>query len=434
METTLTKIYRHITNLKSITFLLLLSILGLQACNLQPKKENSFKETSQTKTTTSNYTMVATGQTKLYDDNGNVIFNLKFGDDFYGQDGNYQTGHKMIYTDNHDGTITDKVTGLTWQAVPTAEDMSWNDAIDYCNNLKLGGHSDWRMPSVKELFSIQDFGRSWPYIDTTYFKLASGLISKDEQFWTSTKYVGVTAQGRDNSAFGVNAVTGHIKSYSAASKMPNRNENARRPPPPQNKDGRQPQNDSHPPNGNPLFKYVRAVRGAVYGTNNFVKNDDGTITDTSTELMWAQDDNGKAINWKEALLYAENASLAGCSDWRLPNVKELQSIVDYGYSTSAVDSILQKAAIDTLFTCTPITNEADKSDFGYYWTSTSAQFTKGNPYYYAWYVAFGQAVNPYGEDSHGAGAVRFDTKHKDGPAGEGGERYSNYVRLVRNLN
>jgi len=45
--------------------------------------------------------------------------------------------------------------------------------------------------------------------------------------------------------------------------------------------------------------------------------------------------------------------------------------------------------------------------------------------------AFGKAVNDLGEATHGAGAVRFDTKVEGGPLGEGGERYDNHVRLVR---
>ena len=48
-------------------------------------------------------------------------------------------------------------------------------------------------------------------------------------------------------------------------------------------------------------------------------------------------------------------------------------------------------------------------------------------------MAFGRAVNNEGLDFHGAGAVRFDTKYENGPASEGGERYYNYVRLVRNI-
>ncbi|MBT8332491.1 MAG: hypothetical protein KJP06_09210 [Deltaproteobacteria bacterium] len=68
-------------------------------------------------------------------------------------------------------------------------------------------------------------------------------------------------------------------------------------------------------------------------------------------------------------------------------------------------------------------------------TSTSAYFGTDSPeYYYAWYVAFGTAVDDAGEDMHGAGAARFDTKVEGEPLGEGGERYYNYVRLVRNAN
>jgi hypothetical protein len=46
-------------------------------------------------------------------------------------------------------------------------------------------------------------------------------------------------------------------------------------------------------------------------------------------------------------------------------------------------------------------------------------------------VAFGTAVDDDGNDLHGAGAVRFDTKVEGGPFGDGGERYYHYVRLVR---
>ena len=88
----------------------------------------------------------------------------------------------------------------------------------------------------------------------------------------------------------------------------------------------------------------------------------------------------------------------------------------------------------SIFSCTPIINEAGNDDYGYYWTGTSANFTSGEPFYYAWYVAFGMAVNGEGEDFHGAGGVRFDTKYEGGPLGEGGERYYNYVRMVRDAN
>ncbi|MEQ9300858.1 MAG: DUF1566 domain-containing protein [Cyclobacteriaceae bacterium] len=350
-----------------------------------------------------NYIQIATGQTVTYDDEGDILTGLSPGDEFYGQDAHYLKGATMSYTDNGDGTITDDNTGLMWEQAPLPTDYSWQEAVDHCDDLELAGHDDWRVPSAKELFSISNFGTGWPYLDRDYFTLASGEITKVEQYWTSNYYVGETVEGDSSAAFGVNHVTGHIKAYRA--------------------------NASDEIGG----KYVRAVRGGDYGVNEFVDNGDGTVTDNASGLMWTQDDSGEGLDWEQALAYAESSTFAGNSDWRLPNVKELQGIVDYGYSPSATDASLVGPAIDPMFSCTPIINEAGNDDYAYYWTGTSAKFSSNQPYYYAWYVAFGRAVDPDGEDSHGAGAVRFYNKVESFLPGEGGERYYNYVRLVRSL-
>ena len=177
--------------------------------------------------------------------------------------------------------------------------------------------------------------------------------------------------------------------------------------------------------GSPMSgKYVRCVRGDAYGDNYFTDNGNGTVSDASTGLMWQQDDCGEGLDWENGLSYCENLEVADHEDWRLPNVKELQSVVDYSGSFPAIDD---------LFSVTPITNEAGDADYPYFWTSTSAYFGTNQPeYYYAWYVAFGYAVDNDGQDTHGAGAVRFDTKVEGGPLGEGGERDYNFVRCVRN--
>ncbi|MFI3261825.1 MAG: DUF1566 domain-containing protein [Rikenellaceae bacterium] len=491
-----------------------------------------------------NYPLVATGQVVCYDINGNEITAPSKGDSLYGQDANYLMGLPMSYVDNGDGTISDLNTGLTWQKTPPTEGMTWYEAIEYCENLELAGYSDWRMPTLKELFAISNFSTGWPYLNTEYFDLATGSVGKDEQYWALNKYVGETVEGRSDAAFGVNHATGHIKAYAAGGSMSNRggapgqgggqgnqqggrpeagqgrpqggqpggnmpqrpegdttrmagrggapgqgggqgNQQGGRPEAGQSRpqggqpggnmpqrpegdttrmagrggapgqggskgnqqgheagqgrpQGEQPGGQNGQQNGgkpggmmmaNPMAKHVRAVRGNVYGINEFVDNGDGTITDKATGLMWAKEDNGKGIEWGEALTYAENASLANYSDWRLPNVKELQSIVDYSYAPSSTET---KPAINPIFSCTPFINEAGDDDFGYYWTGTSACFRKGQPFYFAWYVAFGRAVNNEGKDFHGAGAVRFDSKSDNGQIVEGGEeRYFNFVRLVR---
>ncbi|MFI3295760.1 MAG: DUF1566 domain-containing protein, partial [Rikenellaceae bacterium] len=165
----------------------------------------------------SHYTQISTGQVLCYDVSGNVIDAPAVGDSLYGQDGNYLRGAQMSFRDNGDGTVTDLNTGLTWQQTPPAQGVVWAEAEAYCDELELGGYDDWRLPTLKELFSISNFSQGWPYIDTTYFKLSSGIVDKNEQYWSSNKYVGETVEGRENAAFGVNHVTGHIKAYAAGS-------------------------------------------------------------------------------------------------------------------------------------------------------------------------------------------------------------------------
>jgi hypothetical protein len=139
----------------------------------------------------------------------------------------------------------------------------------------------------------------------------------------------------------------------------------------------------------------------------------------------------------------------GHADWRLPNVKELQSLVDYTRSPDTTHS----AAIDPVFTCTTITNEAGQPDYPFYWSGTTHLGGMGGAA--AMYVAFGRASGwlsprgPGGEpparpgayrftDVHGAGAQRSDPKtgdparfpHGRGPQGDVIRIY-NFVRLVR---
>jgi hypothetical protein len=64
------------------------------------------------------------------------------------------------FHDNGDGTITDRATGLVWQKADSGKGMNWQEALAYAEGLTLAGHSDWRLPSAKELQSIVDYSRS----------------------------------------------------------------------------------------------------------------------------------------------------------------------------------------------------------------------------------------------------------------------------------
>jgi len=413
------------------------------------------------------YTIVDTGQVKCYD-NRNEIVPPRAGQPFYGQDAQFGR-HPASYTLSADGlTVHDNNTGLTWQRSP---DTDGNGILNHADKLtfaqaqaqaaklnaaRFGGFADWRLPTIKELYSLIEFSgvdvsgpflidtsRQRPFIDTKFFEFAYGDTSAgertiDSQWASSTVYA-----ANPNQMFGVNFADGRIKGYGTT--MPGRRDKT---------------------------FFALCVRGnPAYGKNDFHDNGDGTVTDHATGLMWSKADSGKGMNWQAALAWAQQKNVEnflGHKDWRLPNAKELQSIVDYSRSPATTRS----AAIDPVFNCTPINNAIGQTDYGYYWTGTTHAGLRGGDA--AVYVSFGRAagwMSPRGMggpperpggfgpgpegppeggppdadigeyyyvDVHGAGAQRSDPKagdprnfpHGRGPQGDVIRIY-NYVRLVR---
>ena len=75
---------------------------------------------------------------------------------------------KEHFTDNKDGTVTDNGNGLVWMQTEPGE-MTWENAIKYCESLVLAGKDDWRLPDIKELKSISDYTLYSPSVDGSYF-------------------------------------------------------------------------------------------------------------------------------------------------------------------------------------------------------------------------------------------------------------------------
>ncbi len=358
------------------------------------------------------FTVTDTKQDTCYDEKGNVISFPSEGEDFYGQDAQYE-GIQPSYTDNDDGTVTDNNTGLIWQRGYVNTKTQYDDAIDYCNDLSLAGYDDWRLPTIKELYSLSDWrgeivngsaSLSTPYIDETYFDFDYTSAVYAGQYWSITKYlVGGVQPENLQVAFGFNFADGHIKGYETGYYF----------------DGSS--GASAPGN------YLRCVRGEenVYGVNDFQGNKDGTVTDNATGLMWTKGDNGSPVDWENALLYCENLDKAGYQDWRLPNIKELQSIVDYDKTSIPV--------ADSIFNFT--------DDDSWFWSSTSHGDSKD----YACYICFGKAYSKENSgasifyDWHGAGAMRSDPKYgnyedwlSQSENATDSVRVDNYARCVRN--
>lgn len=283
--------------------------------------------------------------------------------DTFGEDADYSI-NPSVYTkidasgntlDDDDAVwamVRDDVTGLIWEVKTDSGSIhdkdnryAWQVAQDtfiaQLNSDNYGGHSDWRLPTHKELTVLVHRGKNIPAINTHYFP---NTIS--EAYWTST-----TLDNVEN-AYSVYFNAGDTHGY-------NKSQNW----------------------------YVRAVRGGQ-NFSNFADNDDGTVTDTVTGLMWQQTEAGE-MTWEKAIDYCETLKLGGYDDWRLPNINELQSIVSDNKYNPSIDTILFP--------------EADSS---IYWSST----TVVAGYTHAWFVDF------Y------AGSIGYYSNDKS---------YSYYVRAVR---
>jgi len=380
------------------------------------------------------YPIVDTGQIRCYNNRTEIEY-PKAGEHFFGQDAHY-SGNQPAYRDNGDGTVTDLNTRLMWTQDPGSK-KTFKQAVAGAATCRVGGYDDWRLPTIKELYSLILFSgtdpdprsmnssRQTPFIDTKYFRFQYGNPDAgdriiDSQFATCTKYLSTTMHG-DETMFGVNFADGRIKGYGLWT-----------------------------PRGEKAF-YTLYVRGNTdYGKNDFRDNGDGTVTDHATDLMWMKVDSGYLraglkkdgrMNWQHALTWAENLEYAGYDDWRLPNAKELQSIVDYSRCPDATKS----AAIDPVFEVTSITNEGGVEDYPFYWTGTShcSVFSAEA----AVYVAFGRSPGWMRDrrtfrrvllDVHGTGSQRSDPKTGNAsnfPYGRGPQgdviRIDNYARCVR---
>ena len=333
--------------------------------------------------------------------------------------------------------------GLTWTqssdidvsgTVDYNDKLYQNEAISYCDGLALGGYSDWRLPDIKEAYSLilftgkepsaysgSDTTVLTPFIDSS-FDWAFGDLTVgdriiDGQYASTTSYVSTTMDG-DATMFGVNYVDGRIKGYPSVLKK----------------------------------YYVRCVRGNTeYGLNNFTDNNDETISDLATGLMWQKSDN-TSTEWDDAVAICEAGTTANHTDWRLPNAKELQSIMDYSRSPDTSN----EAAINPVFNSTSFINEEGLTDWGYYWASTthagggvSGTENHGTN---AAYLSFGRALGFFHSslmDVHGAGSQRsngkiditrgssstdvgYGTFYYKGPQGDI-LRLNNCVRCVREI-
>ncbi len=320
-----------------------------------------------------------TGQTKCYD-NAVEITCPSLGAPFYGQDAQY-TISQHSYTDLGNGVVRDNVTGLEWEVKSNKDGMpdslnpndadnsyTWYDGSsgtpgsgtntqDFINDLNAanyGGNNDWRLPTIKELSTLVDCNipDPGPVIDENFFP------GTQNKYWSSNTLVGTSA------AYYVYFNNGYVNAEATS-----------------------------------FTNSVRAVRSGSPLINNFINNEDGTVTDKDSGLMWQQATAPGTYTWESALAYCEdlilnndgewtigipNASGIKYDNWRLPTRNELQSIVDYSISSPAIDSVFLGTIPD------------------HYWSSTTNALDTNQ----AWTVHFLYGHVNYGYIKTGSNYVR----------------------------
>jgi len=272
---------------------------------------------------------------------------------YAGDDGNLQRGAAWPdprFNDNGNGTVNDNLTGLVWTkdanapgpaACSPGAGKTWADALTYVACLNTNnylGHNDWRLPNVNELYSLTDFANYNPALPTGHpFSNAAS-----DWYWSSTAYIAcystfalnVLMQYGDMSYQNkfvprlVWPVRGQCTTGSTAC-VPKTGQTA-----------------SCAPGDDGALQ-----AGVSWPANRFIDHNDGTVTDNLTGMMWLKDANCMKTSYPSfdnSLTYGDGAVTrqmalnfvagintgqyancrAGHSDWRLPNINELNSLLD----------------------------------------------------------------------------------------------------------
>ncbi len=249
------------------------------------------------------------------------------------------------FIDNQDGTVTHKTTGLTWMRCALgqawtgstcsgeASFYSYDQAVSL--NRSFAGKSGWRLPNIAELQTIVEREKTRPAINSALFP-----NTPSNGFWSSSPHVDDASY-----AWGV---------------------------------GRSDRPDFYKRYINFPVRLVRASQslGISLSTPNtdFTDNKDGTVTHKRTGLVWQRCSvgqiwtgstcSGMAYRYTYDQAIALTSSLAGSSDWRVPNANELVSIVKYDASYPAINTTLfPKIPIDGFWSSSPYALAGPPSDF-----------------------------------------------------------------------
>ncbi|MBR6422729.1 DUF1566 domain-containing protein [bacterium] len=263
------------------------------------------------------------------------------GNTYYGQDAQFAEAGFCSPKNLHKGgssepVVEDKNTGLLWQGklIHPESSPTWSQAQSYCSSLNTDGYgpawsngtgTSWRLPTIKELQTIVDYGKQ-PALNSV-FQIEDPNVSY--YIWSSTAY--------NDSFYYAVSHQGLTTGRAATEKYNNRTLCVKE----YNPELILPENATFDPANEPVNSDV--------------------VRDTSANLYW-QTNTFSSLGWDQALRYCENSTEGGYTDWRLPNINELLSLINYSKTS------------------------APRSDFpginsGKYWTSTPYSQSNDNAFY-----------------------------------------------------
>ena len=274
---------------------------------------------------------------------------------------NKQNEDRPLCIDNGDGTITDSITGLTWQKGYGI--MTNTEAINTIKAFNDASKTEWRLPSAKEIHSQFSFKRSHGNKHNNAMKHSCRMNNK--QFVDKT-LIDFTSRRKGGKRANLQILTSNNDTITSA------NNNIK----------------NYPTNQNSDEKYymVKFVQGEEYGLNEFVDNKDKTISDKTTGLMWEKGNSENKMNREDAYEYTikmNKMNYLGHSDWRVPSIMELQSIVDYSNHKRASSCI----ALNSIFDIT-----ANDNNMKYWATIKKSNANLENKDNYTMYICFGESM------------------------------------------
>lgn len=217
--------------------------------------------------------------------------------------------------------VVDLLTGLAWQRAVEPAEHAWQEAKDLCDCSTLGGFDDWRLPTRIELVSIVDFTKGGPAVDPVAFP-----ATPSDYVWSASRVAGT-----ESAAWYVYFLDGNTHSAGLDT-----------------------------PHG---VRCVRATMKMTLPSPRYGVPGDGTVLDVASMLVWQRDVDDNLRTWADAKNHCAVLSLAG-GGWRLPNMKELQALIDETAQNPAIDTAtFGDAPPESFWTSTPLAGDPTEAWF-----------------------------------------------------------------------